>query len=117
MGRGCSCDVNTFRRWALEVGVVACPSLTSNARFLAMPMLDTELWWRSAQVELGEVQIKVKAANAAVVDSKQYLEKLPDYLKDVEKALLPLKKCVSYPRRKGRPQLLARRLLVSPWAA
>lgn len=46
----------------------------------------------SAQLELEAVQIRVKAANAAVKDSAQYLEKLPDYLKDVEKALVPLKK-------------------------
>lgn len=48
----------------------------------------------SAQVELCQVQIKVKAANTAVLESNQYLEKLPDYLKDVEKSLVPLKKWV-----------------------
>lgn len=46
----------------------------------------------SAQLELEAVKIRVKAANAAVSDSKQYLDKLPDYLKDVEKALVPLRK-------------------------
>lgn len=48
--------------------------------------------FRSAQRELGELQIRVKAANSAVGESKQYLMKLPDYLKDVEKALVPLRK-------------------------
>lgn len=47
---------------------------------------------RSAQLELEAVQIRVKAANSAVNESKQYLDKLPDYLKDVEKALVPLRK-------------------------
>lgn len=46
----------------------------------------------SAQLELEAVQIRVKAVNAALGESKQYLEKLPDYLKDVEKALVPLRK-------------------------
>lgn len=46
----------------------------------------------SAQLELEAVQIRVKAASAAVNDSSQYLDKLPDYLKDVEKALVPLRK-------------------------
>lgn len=40
------------------------------------------------------MQIKVKAVNAAMAETKQYLEKLPDFLKDVEKSLVPLKKCV-----------------------
>lgn len=48
----------------------------------------------SAQVELAQMQIKVKAVNAAMAETKQYLEKLPDFLKDVEKSLVPLKKCV-----------------------
>lgn len=47
---------------------------------------------RSAQLELEAVQIRVKAANSAVNESKHYLDKLPDYLKDVEKALVPLRK-------------------------
>lgn len=47
---------------------------------------------RSAQLELEAVQIRVKAANSAISESKQYLNKLPEYLKDVEKALVPLRK-------------------------
>lgn len=46
----------------------------------------------SAQRELAEVQIKVKAANSAVRESDQFLKKLPEYLKNVEKALVPLRK-------------------------
>ena len=48
--------------------------------------------WCSSLLQLEAVQIRVKAANSAVGEGKQYLSKLPDYLKDVEKALLPLRK-------------------------
>lgn len=45
-----------------------------------------------SQLELEQTQIRVKGVNAAISDCKQYLSKLPDSLKDVEKALIPLKK-------------------------
>lgn len=46
----------------------------------------------SAQLELKAAQIRVKAASSAVNDSRDYLDKLPEHVKDVEKALAPLKK-------------------------
>lgn len=46
----------------------------------------------SSQLQLEAVQIRVKAATSAVTESKQYLSKLPESLKDVEKALVPLRK-------------------------
>lgn len=46
----------------------------------------------SSQLQLEAVQIRVKAASSAVSESKQYLSKLPESLKDVEKALVPLRK-------------------------
>lgn len=48
--------------------------------------------WCSSQLQLVAVQIRVKAATSAVSESKQYLSKLPESLKDVEKALVPLRK-------------------------
>lgn len=48
--------------------------------------------WCSSQLQLEAVQIRVKAASSAVSESKQYLSKLPESLKDVEKALVPLRK-------------------------
>ncbi|CAM9549731.1 unnamed protein product [Laminaria digitata] len=46
----------------------------------------------NSQLQLEAVQIRVKAATSAVSESKQYLSKLPESLKDVEKALVPLRK-------------------------
>ena len=46
----------------------------------------------SSQLQLEAVQIRVKAASSAVSESKQYLTNLPESLKDVEKALVPLRK-------------------------
>lgn len=60
----------------------------------SLPLLSA-LWTyarSSAQRELAEVQIRVKAANSAVGESNQFLKKLPEYLKNVEKALVPLRK-------------------------
>lgn len=50
------------------------------------------LAFHRSQLELEQTQIRVKGINAAISDCKQYLSKLPDSLKDVEKALMPLKK-------------------------
>lgn len=48
--------------------------------------------WCSAQLALTATQIRVKAANSAVKESRDYLDRLPENLKDVEKAFAPLKK-------------------------
>lgn len=46
----------------------------------------------SAQLELKAAQIRVKAASSSLNESQDYLDRLPDHLKDVEKALVPLRK-------------------------
>ncbi|CAM9961069.1 unnamed protein product [Hapterophycus canaliculatus] len=46
----------------------------------------------NAQDELKAAQIRVKAASSAVKESRDYLDKLPEHLKDVERALGPLKR-------------------------
>ncbi|CAM9244068.1 unnamed protein product [Ectocarpus fasciculatus] len=46
----------------------------------------------SAQQALKATQIRVKAANSVVKESRDYLDRLPENLKDVERALAPLKK-------------------------
>ncbi|CAM9748039.1 unnamed protein product [Pylaiella littoralis] len=53
----------------------------------------------SAQLELKAAQIRVKAASSALNESRDYLDKLPEHVKEVEKALAPLKK--SMPWRPG----------------
>ncbi|CAM9146294.1 unnamed protein product [Ectocarpus sp. 12 AP-2014] len=46
----------------------------------------------NAQLALKATQIRVKAANSTVKESRDYLDRLPENLKDVERALAPLKK-------------------------
>lgn len=46
----------------------------------------------SAQLALKATQIRVKAANSTVKESRDYLDRLPENLKDVERAFAPLKK-------------------------
>lgn len=46
----------------------------------------------SAQLELKAAQIRVKVASSSLNETRDYLDKLPEHVKDVEKALAPLKK-------------------------